>query len=86
MAGILSLNNMQQPFGGILWDNIANIIPSTSSISAPHGICVLCGIISIAIILICFLKNNGWFLPLSSVDTAGKFVGAAESKFVPIDQ
>lgn len=75
MAALLVLHNMQQLFGGLLWSNIANIIPSTSSINTPHGSCVLCGIISIAIILICFLKNNGWFPPLSSVDTASKFCG-----------
>lgn len=62
-----------------MWNNIAIIIPSTSFINTSHEIFVLCGIISIAIILICFLKNNGWFPPLSSVDTASKFVGASAS-------
>lgn len=79
MVGLLALYNMQHPFGGILWNNIANIIFSTSSINTSQEIFVLCGIISIAIILICFLKNNAWLPPLSSIDTASKFVGASES-------
>lgn len=80
MACILELYNMQHPFGGIWLSNIANSIPSNSSINTSHGIFVLCGIISIAIILICFLKNNGWFPPLSSMYCiASKFVGASES-------
>lgn len=61
MASILALYNMQQPFGGILWNDIANIIPSTSAINTSHGIFVLCGIISIAVILICFLKIMAGF-------------------------
>lgn len=69
MTGTLILYNMQQPFGDILCNNIADIISCTSSINTSREIFVLCGIIFVAIIRICFLKNNGWFPPLSSTDT-----------------
>lgn len=80
MACILALYNMQHPIGGILLNNIANIIPSNSSINTSHGIFVRCGIISIVKIIICFLKNNGCFPLLSSMYyIASKFVGASET-------
>lgn len=61
-------------------NNIADIIPSNSSINMSHGIFLLCGIISFAIILLCFLKTNDWFPPFSSMYcTASKLVGASES-------
>lgn len=73
MSGILTLYNRQQPFGGILWNNIANIIPSTSSVNTSHGIFVLCGMTSIAIILICFLKK----LWLVSITLISRYIGGA---------
>lgn len=76
MVGLQALYSRQQAFGGILQNNIANIIPSSSSVNTSRGVFVLCGIISIAISLICFLKNDIW-LPLLS--SASKFVGASES-------